>query len=194
MWLAVEGIVGAGKTTTAELIAEKTKLTGAIERSDDHPFLDAHYRDPERYAVETELAFMLLQVHQIRDSDVPGGIVTDFAPAKNRVFARMTCTSQQLNFLQDAEKFLWSGMPEPDVVVFLDVPTERCLQRIMDRGRAYERGIEKPVLDQLRTGYLSALDELGSVVETLPLEGTERREDVVEAILGIIGGKSRGLR
>jgi deoxyguanosine kinase len=187
VWLAIEGIIGAGKTTTAELLADRTELTGVIERSDEHPFLDAYYRDPERYAFETEIAFMLLQAHQLGDVADAKAIVTDYAPAKNWIFARKACTSPQLALLEEVERSLWEGLPRPDLVVLLDVPPARCLERIASRGRPYERGIGVEDLESLRADYLTSLDELGAVVETIRLEGTESREAVAESVVGLVG-------
>jgi len=183
MWLAIEGIVGAGKTTTAELVGEHTKSNALIERSEDHPFLTAYYRDPRRYAIETEIMFMLLQVHQVRDVDPAQGLVSDFSPAKNLVFARTNSSGQNQQFLGELHDRLWQGLPQPEVAIFLDVSIDACLTRIVKRGRAYEQGIEVAELESLRDAYLTSLEILASRVEILALDGTESPDTVADAVI-----------
>lgn len=187
MWLAIEGLVGAGKTTTTELVSGETGLHGVIERSEEHPFLEAYYRDPERYAIETEIAFMLLQVHQVRDLHPAGNLVSDFSPAKNLIFARTNCTEEDQRFLERLDARLWADLPRPDLAVLLDVPVETCLARIASRGRSYEQGIRTADLERLRTEYLSSLETLGVAVELIVLDGTESREDVATAVTQLAG-------
>jgi deoxyguanosine kinase len=187
MWLAIEGIVGAGKTTTAELIGEQTGLRAVIERSEDHPFLADYYRDPGRYALETEIAFMLLQLHQMRDQNPPTGVVTDFSPAKNLVFARTNSSTEDQRFLADLHDRLWSGFRQPDLAVFLDVPADACLTRITSRGRDYERGIQIADLELLQAEYLALLGTLGIEVEVVALDGTEPPDVVATAVAKLVG-------
>jgi deoxyguanosine kinase len=187
MWLAIEGIIGAGKTTTAELIAGRSRLTTVIERSEQHPFLEAYYRNPPRYALETELAFMLLQVHPIRDVEKPTAIVSDYAPAKNLIFAGEVCSAEELQFLGGVERRLWADLPRPDLAVVLDVPSEACLTRIATRGRAYERQISTADLDRLRTGYLASLATLGTAAEVVALTGTETPDEVAARVMTLAG-------
>jgi deoxyguanosine kinase len=183
MWLAIEGIVGAGKTTTAELISGRTGSPGVLERSADHPFLEAYYRDPERYAIETEIMFMLLQVHQLRDLTTTRDLVSDFSPTKNLIFARMNCGDEDLRFLESLEARLWADFAPPDLTVLLDVPVEVCLPRIGSRGRVYEQEIQASDLERLRAEYLSALETLGVTVKLLTLDGSESPATVATAVI-----------
>jgi deoxyguanosine kinase len=185
MWLAIEGIIGAGKTTTAELISARGGLQGVLERSADHPFLEAYYRDPQRYAIETEIMFMLLQVHQLRDLNPISSWVSDFSLAKNLIFARMNCTGADLKFLESIDERLRADFEPPDLVVFLDVPAEVCLSRIGRRGRGYEQGIRMNDLAQLRVAYLSSLETLGVTVKSLALDGGESPAAVASAVTAL---------
>ncbi len=187
MWLAIEGIVGAGKTTTAELIGERVEIETLIEPSEDHPFLIDYYRDPERYAIETEIMFMLLQVHQVRDATATGDMISDFSPTKNLVFASTNSTERDQRFLEDLHNRLWRKLPQPDVAIFLDVPADVCLKRIEKRGRAYEQGIEISDLTALRSAYLTSLQILASRVETVALDGTEPPKAVAETAARVAG-------
>lgn len=181
MWLAIEGIIGAGKTTTAQLLGVQTSLAPLIERSDQHPLLGAYYSNPSRFAFETELIFMALQAHQVA-ADGRSEFVSDFAPAKNFVFARTTCSPDDLTLLKEIDERLWRELPRPEMVVVLDVPPRVCLQRIIERGHAYERSISVAYLEGLRDGYMTAISELGSEVELLGLSGDEAPDEVARRV------------
>lgn len=190
MWLAIEGLIGAGKTTTAELLAASTPLTGVIERIEDHPFLESFYSDPRRYALETELTFVLLQRHQLRQLGPEPDRVSDFAPAKNLVFAEGSCSADELAMLRRFEADLHFELLEPDLTVFLDVPSRVCLERIATRGRPYEQGLTRADLEQLHGRYAESLGKLGKEVERLSLSGEESAEAVAEEVAGIAGLRS----
>jgi deoxyadenosine/deoxycytidine kinase len=180
VWLAIEGVIGAGKTTTTTLVAQLTGLEARLERLDDHPFLEAYYREPARHVVHTELAFMLMQARQVGDASE--ALVTDFAPAKNQIFAGLWLGGEDLQFLQQAERRLWRGLQPPDLTVFLDVPPPVCLKRLHSRGRAYETGLTEGDLIDIRRGYLASLDSLGSKVRVIELDGSETPERVAKLV------------
>ena len=185
MWLAIEGVVGAGKTTTSSLVGQLTGADTALERLDEHPFLEVYYRDPARYAVETELAFMLLHLRQVRESLSSGRhLISDFAPAKNLIFARLESAGVDLQLLEAVDARLWKDLPSPDLTVFLDTPLEVCLSRLTARGRRYERGLRIGDLTRIRNGYLQALDSLGTVVTRIELSGREDPPTMAEAVMG----------
>jgi deoxyadenosine/deoxycytidine kinase len=186
MWLAIEGIVGAGKTTTADLLGERTGLVATLEPTDRHPLLDAYYADPRRFALATELVFMALQAHQVTAIGGPG-FVSDFAPAKNFVFARLSCDAADLALLEAVDRRLWRDLPRPDLTVVLDVPAEVCLERIARRGRGYELGLGVADLERLRAGYERSLPALGADVRRIALTGAESPDEVADAAGEIAG-------
>lgn len=187
MWLAIEGLVGAGKTTTAELVGQRTKLSSVIEPSQDHPFLEDYYRDPRLYAIETEITFMLLQIHLLREPGQADAMVSDFSPAKNLIFARTNSVGEDLSFLAEVDARLWRGLPRPDLAVFLDVPVDVCLDRIAQRGREYEQGIGATDLTRLRDEYVDSLQTLGTAVKSVLLEGTEPPDAVADVVVQLAG-------
>jgi deoxyguanosine kinase len=190
MWLAIEGVVGAGKTTTGSLVAEATGLTWARERSEDHPFIADYYADPSRFGIETELAFMLLQLREIKRLDgAVEEVVSDFAPAKNLVFARMWLSPQDLALLEALEARLWQSLPSPDRVVYLNVPSAICLERIRRRGRPYEQGLSVADLDRVRAAYEDSFAGLGREVSVLELTGSERPAEVATRVMDLVGIK-----
>ncbi len=187
MWLAVEGVVGAGKTTTASQVGQLAGVETALERLDEHPFLEAYYRDPKRYVVETELAFMLIQIRQLRELFGGDHLVTDFAPAKNLIFARLESDDDEFGLLESVEVRLWRDLPKPDLTVVLDAPLEVCRERLVARGRPFEQGLSVGDLAQIRRGYLDRLDTLGATVTRIELTGVETPEEVAETALQAAG-------
>lgn len=185
VWLAIEGVIGAGKTTTTSLLAGLTGLEARLERLDEHPFLEAYYRDPARHAVHTELAFMLMQARQVGDAGQ--ALITDFAPAKNLVFAGLWLGGEDVRFLEQAERQLWRGLRAPDLTVFLDVPPSVCLERLRGRNRAFETGLTEGDLIDIRRGYLASIDSLGSEVSVIELDGSEAPERVAKLVAEAAG-------
>jgi deoxyadenosine/deoxycytidine kinase len=185
VWLAIEGVIGAGKTTTTSLIARSTDLEARLERLDEHPFLEAYYRDPAPHAVHTELAFMLMQARQVGEAG--RALVTDFAPAKNLVFARLWLDDEDVRFLEQAERRLWRGLQPPDLTVFLDVPPPVCLERLRGRGRVYETDLAEGDLVEIRRRYFASIDSLGSKVKVIELDGSEPPERVAKLVAEIAG-------
>lgn len=190
MWLAIEGVVGAGKTTTSSLIADASGLTEVRERSEAHAFLADYYADPARFAIETELAFMLIQLREMKRRDrVVETAVSDFSPAKNLVFARMWLPPEDLSLLEAIEARLWRGLPSPDNVVYLDVPSPVCMERIQRRGRPYELGLSVADLDRIKAQYEGSLASLGRQVSVLKLTGAEQPGEVVALAMDLAGMK-----
>lgn len=187
MWLAIEGIIGAGKTTTARLIGERTSLIPVIEPSDQHPLLNAYYSDPRRFALETELLFMVLQSHRLSTAATSSSLVSDFAPRKNFVFARLNCSDDDLGLLETVDERLWRPLPSPDLTVILDTPPTICKDRILERDRVYERDLKVGDLERLRTGYDEATGELGKEVRRLDLTGEETRDEVAASVMRVCG-------
>ena len=193
MWLAIEGVVGAGKTTTGTLVSRLSGAVACLESLDEHPLLEAYYREPESYAVETELIFMSIQRHHLRQVFSHDLLVTDFAPAKNLIFARLETQGDDLRLLEIVDAQLWRGLPKPDMTVVLDVPVEVCKERLTARGRPYELGISTDDLDRIRDGYLVALDSLGTEVKRIELTGAEHPEAVARDVMEMAGLSPEGL-
>jgi deoxyadenosine/deoxycytidine kinase len=177
-WTAIEGLIGAGKTTTATLVGARAEYYALFERVERHPLLPEYYSDPAKYALETELVFTALRLHEVKRQPPAAITISDFAPAKTLIFASLQLNAADLDFVTAAHRHLWRGQPQPDLVVFLDVPPEVCLARIRHRDRPFERGLDFEIMRELRTRYLEELMTLGSRVERLALTGDEPAEEV----------------
>ena len=117
--IAIEGCIGSGKSTTARLVAEAIGWKTVLERTDVHPFLSDFYTNPSKYAIETELNFVLLHYNQLHPLGQGQYIVTDFSPAKDLIFARMNLQEPDLSLFEHVYEGLIGKISMPDLVVFL---------------------------------------------------------------------------
>lgn len=183
-WLAIEGLPGAGKTTTARLVAAALNVAAVLERSDLHPFLAEYYEDPEGHAMETELVFMALHLHAVKRHDGAQPLITDFSPAKDLVFAELAMPAHDRRTLRDLYAKLWVTAA-PTVAMFLDVPPAVCLERTRERGRVFEQSLTEDKLTAIRAGYEREWSSIGRTLQRLELTGAETREAVATAVARI---------
>src|SRR3954452_24806790 len=137
MVIAFEGLPGAGKTTSAELVGRRLGAVTLRETTGDHPFLDSVYDDERRYDLEVELAFLLLHAGPYRRIERGRVNVTDYSPAKDVLFARDMLGGEDLDLWMRTYEHVYRDQPLPDAVVFLRVSPDECLRRARQRGRAF---------------------------------------------------------
>jgi len=176
--VSVEGSIGAGKSTTAKYLADRLSWGTLQEETTRHPFLADFYTDPTRYAIETELGFVLLHYHQVKVLDLSNNWVADFSPGKDLVFGRMNLQGRELDLFHHVYQALTDTVVKPDLAIFLDLPLAVLQRRIASRGRPYELGITSDYLVELRKHYLSELELLATRVRVLALDGEETRAAV----------------
>jgi len=171
MVIAIEGLPGLGKTTSALLLAQRLDAPVTCEATAHHPFLDSVYRDDARYDLEVELGFLLLHSSAWRRLDRAVHNVTDFAPYKDVLFAD--------DMLQDADEHrvfmavydrLYAGFSAPDVVVYLKGDPELALVRARARGREFEQGLTYDRLARMKRRYEERLPRLGKRCFQLELD------------------------
>src|SRR5437868_13596357 len=104
--IAIEGCIGSGKSTTARLVAEALGWNTLLEKTKLHPFLEDFYTDPDKYAIETELNFVLLHYNQLHPLDHSQSVVSDFSPAKDLIFARMNLRGPDLALFEHVYRAL----------------------------------------------------------------------------------------
>jgi deoxyguanosine kinase len=157
-YIAVEGPIGVGKTSLAELLAAELGAQLVCEQPDENPFLAAFYKDPRRHAMSTQL-FYLLQRYQQQgelaqgDLFVRGGIVADYLFAKDRLFAALTLSNDELVLYERIYQMLRPRVATPDLVVYLQAPIEVLLERIRKRGRPAERPIRTEYIADVSRAY-----------------------------------------
>lgn len=155
--IAVEGGIGAGKTTLATAIANRVGGRLVLEQFEDNPFLPLFYADPEHHAFQTQLFFLLSRYRQqeaFRQPDLfHHTIVSDYLFDKDRIFASLTLRDHELALYDTIVAALQPSVPTPDVVIYLQSSVERLAANIQKRGRAMEREITLEYLEQLSDAY-----------------------------------------
>jgi len=156
-FIAVEGPIGAGKTSLAKRLAMTFGYDLLLEQADDNPFLTRFYQDPARYALQTELFFLFQradQLRQIQQQDLfAGPRIADFLIDKNRLFAQVTLDEDEFELYRNVDDHLTVDAPRPDLVIYLQAPPQVLRQRIGHRGNDFEQGIASDYLDKLSNAY-----------------------------------------
>jgi len=157
-YIAIEGPIGVGKTSLAELLAAELGARLVCEQPDENPFLTAFYRDPRRHAMSAQL-FYLLQRYQQQgelgqgDLFARGGIVSDYLFSKDRLFASLTLSDDELALYERIYQMLRPRVSTPDLVVYLQAPTSLLLERIRRRGRLAEKPIRTDYVEEVARAY-----------------------------------------
>ncbi len=156
-YIAIEGPIGAGKTTLAKRLSQSLSARLLAEAPDDNPFLGAFYDNPAAHALAAQLFFLLQRARQIddlRQTDLfEGGVIADFMFDKDPLFAQLTLTGAELVLYWDIYKRLSWGAPTPDCVIYLHAPVDVLMARIRVRGRTAERSLTVDYLARVVAAY-----------------------------------------
>jgi deoxyguanosine kinase len=158
MYVAIEGVIGVGKTTLARLLRPMLEAEILLEIFEENPFLSDFYSDRARYAFQTQIFFLLSRYHQQRRT-VPDllsagiSLLTDYTFAKDALFARINLKGDELAVYHKVHEALGEKIPEPDLVVYLRAETAVLMQRIALRDRPYERNMEQEYIEVLNRAY-----------------------------------------
>lgn len=171
-FIAIEGNIGAGKTTLARRISEDLNAKLILERFADNPFLPKFYEDQARYAFPLELSFLADRYQQFiedtRQLDLfRNFVVSDYDIYKSLIFAKITLGEEEFRLYRKFFSVMYREVRKPNLYVYLYQRTERLLEHISRRGRHYEKGIPKEYLEQIQRGYFDFMKntpELNSVI------------------------------
>ena len=156
-YIAVEGPIGVGKTTLANKLAQTIGYSLLREPAAENPFLDRYYREGKRHALSTQLFFLLHRAQQIADVHsedlLERNLVADFLIEKDDLFARLTLDDNEYQLYRQIHESLAIDAPIPDLVIYLQAPANVLLNRIRQRGIAFEREIGAEYLDSLISSY-----------------------------------------
>jgi deoxyguanosine kinase len=158
MYVAIEGVIGVGKTTLARLLQPAFDAEILLEVFEENPFLSDFYSDRERYAFQTQIFFLLSRYHQQRRT-VPDMILTgrdlisDYTFAKDALFARINLRGDELDMYYKVHEALAEKIQKPDLLVYLQATTDTLMQRIALRDRLYERQMERSYIHELNIAY-----------------------------------------
>ncbi len=158
MYLAIEGVIGVGKTTLARLLQPAFDAEMVLEVFEENPFLARFYEDRARYAFQTQIFFLLSRYHQQKRS-VPEMLapdqvlVADYTFEKDALFARLNLAEDELEMYDRVHAALAEKITRPGLIVYLRASTDVLMQRIARRDRPYERSMQYDYIDQLNTAY-----------------------------------------
>ena len=160
--VAIEGNIGAGKTTLARKIANEHNAKLVLERFADNPFLPKFYNDQSRYAFPLEMSFLADRYQQFTDDTTQFDLfknfmVSDYDIYKSLIFAQITLQKEEFKLYRKMFNFMYKEVNKPDIYIFLYQRTERLLENIKKRGRGYEQGIDKEYLEKINRGYFDFL-------------------------------------
>ena len=156
-YIAIEGAIGAGKTSLAKILAEKMEARLILEETEENPFLSDFYKDKERYAFQTQIFFLLSRYRQQMDlfaTDLfQKKVISDYFFDKDRIFASVTLGPDEFYLYERLLSILEKDIPKPDLVIYLQANPEVLLKRIKNRGRAYEKDIDSEYIKTLNEAY-----------------------------------------
>ncbi|WP_333694335.1 2-amino-4-hydroxy-6-hydroxymethyldihydropteridine diphosphokinase [Flavobacterium sp.] len=158
-YIAIEGNIGAGKTTLSTKISEDFNAKLVLERFADNPFLPKFYEDQNRYAFPLEMSFLADRYQQLTDDLAQFDLFKDFIVAdyhifKSLIFAKVTLHEDEYRLYKTMFDIIYKEMPKPDLYVYLYQNTTQLLENIKNRGRAYEQQIPAEYLEKINQGYL----------------------------------------
>jgi deoxyguanosine kinase len=191
-YIAVEGVIGVGKTTLARMVQKEFAAQLVLEVFEENPFLSDFYTDRARYAFQTQIFFLLSRYHQQRQlTNIPRPLISDYMFDKDRLFAQVNLEGDELETYYSVQEALAENISLPDLVVYLMADTDTLMSRITSRDRPYERNMEAAYIDSLRAAY----DHFFTAYEAAPVLMIDtndsdfvRNPDDYEAILNRIRG------
>ncbi|MBL4657192.1 MAG: deoxynucleoside kinase [Flavobacteriales bacterium] len=164
-FIALEGNIGAGKTTLAAKISEEFNGKLVLEQFEDNPFLPKFYEDPQKNAFPLELSFLAERYQQIKDEITHQDLfsaftISDYVIDKSLIFAKITLEEDEYSLYSKLFSIINPLIPKPDLLVYLYLDVDTILSNIKRRGRSYEQNIEASYLLSVQEGYMEYLKQL----------------------------------
>jgi deoxyguanosine kinase len=156
-YIAIEGAIGAGKTTFCTMLADTIGGKTVLERFAENPFLKDFYRDPDRYAFQTQIFFLLTRYKQQQDLHQADlfhrFLITDYIFEKDRIFAYLNLRDEELKLYETLVASIEHNIPVPDLVVYLQAGVPRLMRNIKLRGREFEKAMSEEYIKDLNEAY-----------------------------------------
>ena len=189
-YIAIEGPIGVGKTSLANLMSKELGARLVLEEFDENPFLPDFYKDPERYAFQTQLFFLLQRYRQqqeLRQVDMFQKLLfTDYMFVKDRLFASLNLNEKEMGLYDTVANLLERNIIKPDLVIYLQANTESLMKNISKRGRSMEEEITYEYIDalsQVYTEYFFRYQETPLVIiNTNNIDFVNNEDDLKEVI------------
>ena len=198
-YIAVEGVIGVGKTAVVERLAERLDATTVLEEWSHNPFLKAFYEGASGAAFQAELFFLLSRYRQQQELTQRNLFqqctVSDYVFEKSRLYSYLNLEDSELLIYEKLYALLTESVPRPDLVVYLQAPTDVLLKRIRTRGRPEESRIVEEYLAEVNRAYNHYFFHYTQtpllVVNTSDLDFVKRAQDL-EDLMKQIQGMGKG--
>ena len=199
-YIAIEGPIGIGKTTLAKRLANSFNYETLLEDAEENPFLERFYQDRRSNALPTQLFFLFQRIRKLealRQGDIFQEVrISDFLIDKDPLFARITLDDDEFRLYQTVYDNIISDLPKPDLVVYLQAPTDTLYDRVQLRGHHSEKSIEHGYLQQLNDAYTQFFNYYDDtpllIVNTAAInlaEGNHDYNNLVQYMLQISSGR-----
>ena len=156
-YIVIEGPIGCGKTTLAQMLADKFNVQLLSEKAEANPFLPRFYQDAQRYALPTQLFFLFQRSRQIADMNqrdlFTAPTVADFFLEKDPLFARLNLDDEEYTLYHQIYTHLQLKSPKPDLIIYLQTPVDELAERIEERNISYEQEIPREYIERLADAY-----------------------------------------
>lgn len=197
-YIAIEGVIGAGKTTLATLLAERLNADLVLEQFEINPFLEKFYKDRRRYAFQTQIFFLVnryIQQQNLLQSNLfKEYLVSDYIFEKDRIFAYLNLEGEELKLYETLATQLEKNILKPDLVIFLKASVDKLMENIRKRDRAFERNIQRSYIEQLHEAYDHFFFAYKStpllIINTNELDFLNNKEDL-DNLINLIFRKDR---
>jgi deoxyadenosine/deoxycytidine kinase len=156
-YIAIDGVIGVGKTTLVNMLAERFNGKSVYEIVEENPFLADFYQDPKRYAFQTQMFFLLSRYRQ--QQELPQRelfhqlLVSDYIFAKDKIFAYLNLDDRELFLYEKIVKLMERDIPKPNLVIYLKSSPDRLMRNIKKRDRPFERDMKYEYIDSLNKAY-----------------------------------------
>jgi len=189
-YIAIEGVIGVGKTSLSQILAKRLGARLVLEKFEENPFLSDFYKDRERYAFQTQIFFLLSRYRQqmelFQTELFHQNLVTDYLFIKDKLFAYLNLNEKELKLYDQMLSLLIRQIPRPDLVIYLQADTERLLKNISFRGRDYEKNMDKEyieALNQMYNQYFFRYNETPLlIINTTDIDFVHKEEDLNEIL------------
>ena len=189
-YIAIEGPIGVGKTSLAELLSKELGARLVLEDFEDNPFLPDFYNDPERFGFQTQLFFLLQRYRQqqdLRQVDMfQKLLITDYMFVKDRLFASLNLEDKEMHLYDTVATLLERNIIKPDLVIYLQADTDVLMKNIEKRGRNMERNVTWEYIDALNQVYTEYFfryqDTPLVIINTNNIDFVENENDLKEVI------------
>jgi deoxyguanosine kinase len=162
-YIAIEGCIGAGKTTLCNMLAKKLHAKMVLEKFDDNSFLPKFYEDPEKYAFPLEMSFLAERFHQLKNIGnldlFANATIADYVINKCLIFAQINLPVDEYQLYQSFFNITQNQVPKPDLMIYLYQDVSRLMYNIQMRGRSYEQNIKPEYLEKVQRGYLNFIEQ-----------------------------------